>query len=191
MPDKASAVETRPRTKIAPAGEPSVLVSFPSRLGWIAVVGRATRLNYLTFGHNSSEAATHAVPSGLAQTARLGHWNGPLVERLQAYASGARDDFLDVEVDLGSRTWFQRRVLGLCRKIPFGQTLTYGELAVRADRPGAARAVGQCMAANPIPLVIPCHRVVAANGLLGGYSAPGGVDVKRHLLALEAGDLLD
>jgi methylated-DNA-[protein]-cysteine S-methyltransferase len=67
--------------------------------------------------------------------------------------------------------------------------LTYGELAAKAGYPGAARAVGNCMAANRIPLLIPCHRVVCAGGRLGSYSAPGGTVTKRRLLALEAGEL--
>jgi methylated-DNA-[protein]-cysteine S-methyltransferase len=152
---------------------------------------RRKNLKYLTFGHASAEAALGAVPSGLADKGRVGGWNPHLVGRLQAYALGGRDDFLDVEVDLETRTEFQRRILRLCRQIPFGQTRTYAQLAAQAGCPRAARAVGNCMAANPIPLVIPCHRVVASGGGLGGYSALGGLRMKRRLLALEAGQAAD
>lgn len=80
---------------------------------------------------------------------------------------------------------FHRKVyLALC-KVPAGKTVTYAELARRAGSPGAARAVGQAMAKNPWPVVIPCHRVVAGNGRLGGYSGRGGVATKRKLLQLE------
>ncbi|MHC4405360.1 MAG: methylated-DNA--[protein]-cysteine S-methyltransferase [Planctomycetota bacterium] len=154
----------------------------------MAIVGNGDRLKRLSFGHASSEAAVAALPADVAARSRPGSWNRPLVRRLQAYALGARDAFDDVEVDLGPSTEFQREVLECCRQIPYGETLTYGELAARAGRPGAARAVGQCMAANPIPLVIPCHRVVASGGRLGGYSAAGGVPVKRRLLEMEAGN---
>jgi methylated-DNA-[protein]-cysteine S-methyltransferase len=80
-------------------------------------------------------------------------------------------------------TPFQQRVWQALTEIPFGQAISYGELAARIDRPKAARAVGQANGANPIPIVIPCHRVIAADGTIGGYS--GGLRIKRHLLAIE------
>ena len=73
-----------------------------------------------------------------------------------------------------------------CRLIPYGQVLTYGELAERAGSPRAARAVGNVMRTNRFPLIVPCHRVVGAAGALGGYSAPTGLKMKRRLLRLEA-----
>jgi len=82
-------------------------------------------------------------------------------------------------------TEFTRRVYEVVRSIPPGETLTYGEVARGAGRPGAARAVGSVMANNRHPLFIPCHRVVASSGL-GGFSSPGGLDQKRRLLALES-----
>jgi methylated-DNA-[protein]-cysteine S-methyltransferase len=92
----------------------------------------------------------------------------------------------DVPVRLTGLTPFQQSVLHECGRIPPGKTLTYGELADRAGRPGAARAVGNALARNPVPLVIPCHRVVASGGVLGGFSAEAGVGLKKQLLALEA-----
>jgi methylated-DNA-[protein]-cysteine S-methyltransferase len=88
-----------------------------------------------------------------------------------------------VPLDLSGLSPFHRRVLQATRRIPYGRTATYRDLARRVGRPRAARAVGQAMARNPVPLVIPCHRVVAAGGGLGGFS--GGLDLKRRLLALE------
>jgi methylated-DNA-[protein]-cysteine S-methyltransferase len=81
---------------------------------------------------------------------------------------------------------FARRVLTACRKIEFGQTVSYGRLAEMAGKSGAARAVGNALARNPLPLIIPCHRVVCANGSLGGFSASGGVNLKKRMLKLEA-----
>jgi methylated-DNA-[protein]-cysteine S-methyltransferase len=153
----------------------------------MAFLASGGTLRHLTFGHRSAEAAVAALPDQLTENAQTGGGNRPLVRRLQAYASGARDQFRDVQVDPGPLTDFQRRVLNRCRRIPYGRTLTYGELATQAGYPGAARAVGNCMAANPIPLIIPCHRVVASGGGLGGYSAVGGLKMKRRLLELEAG----
>ncbi len=80
---------------------------------------------------------------------------------------------------------FHRKVYKALCKVPAGTTITYAELAKRAGSPGAARAVGQAMAKNPFPIVIPCHRVIASNGKLGGYSGRGGVAAKRALLARE------
>lgn len=163
------------------------LVVFPSNLGWMALIGSGRTLKYLTFGHPTAEAAVRALPATVSQSARPGDWNRPLVRRLKAYASGARDDFRDVEVDPGPATEFRRRVFRCCRQIGYGETVTYGQLAAKAGRPRAARAVGGCMAANRIPLVIPCHRVVAPHGGLGGYSGVGGIRLKKRLLELEAG----
>jgi methylated-DNA-[protein]-cysteine S-methyltransferase len=161
---------------------------FPSALGWSAVFGTGSVLKCLTFGHPSEATAWRALEKAVGRRLESGRWNEPLVERLQAFASGQRDDFLDVPIDPGPAPEFRRRVIRACRKIPYGRTLTYGQLAARCGSPAAARAVGRCMAANRIPLVIPCHRVVAADGTLGGYSAPGGIELKRRLLALEAGN---
>ena len=88
-------------------------------------------------------------------------------------------------VELDHLAPFARRVVELCRRIPYGQTLTYGELAAQAGSPRAARAVGNVMRTNRCPLVVPCHRVVPSGSGLGGYSAPGGVRAKLRLLELE------
>jgi methylated-DNA-[protein]-cysteine S-methyltransferase len=84
------------------------------------------------------------------------------------------------------RTAFQTKVLDETRKIAFGETATYGELADRVGSPRAARAVGTVMASNRVPIIIPCHRVIASGGKLGGFSAPQGVDLKSRMLAFEA-----
>jgi methylated-DNA-[protein]-cysteine S-methyltransferase len=104
---------------------------------------------------------------------------------LTQFAAGACAGFSDVAVDLEHLSPFGRRVVRHCRRIPFGRTLTYGQLAARAGSPGAARAVGQVMAANRYPLIVPCHRVIGASGRLGGFSAPQGIAMKQRLLQLE------
>jgi len=105
------------------------------------------------------------------------------VERLKSYFSGQRVDFPD-ELDLSSATDFQRQVWRLTRLIPYGETRSYGWIAKRLGKSGAGRAVGQALARNRLPVIIPCPRVVGDGGL-GGYS--GGVGVKSSLLRLEAG----
>jgi len=102
--------------------------------------------------------------------------------QLQAYFAGELREF-DLPLDLSGRTEFQGRVLAACRGIPYGATASYGELARRSGHPGAARAVGQVMAGNRLALVVPCHRVLASDGGLGGYG--GGAALKRRLLAME------
>jgi len=112
-----------------------------------------------------------------------------LQERIVAYFEGENVDFsTDPAVSLDSLSPFDRKVLQICREIPSGQTTTYGDLAVRVGHPGAARAVGSALAHNPIPLIIPCHRVLRTDGSLGGFSAPGGLAIKRRLLRHEGSE---
>jgi methylated-DNA-[protein]-cysteine S-methyltransferase len=107
------------------------------------------------------------------------------IDGIAALLSGEASDLSTVPVDLSGAQPFDRRVYAAARSIRAGQTRTYGELAAALGEPGEARAVGAAMARNPVPLVVPCHRVVAADGRLGGFSAPGGVATKRRLLAIE------
>ena len=100
---------------------------------------------------------------------------------LDEYFSGARRSF-DLPLDLRVAP-FHATVLAELARVPYGETDTYGSLAAKAGRPRAARAVGTVMNRNPIPIVLPCHRIVGANGALTGYA--GGLDIKRHLLQLE------
>jgi methylated-DNA-[protein]-cysteine S-methyltransferase len=168
---------------------------FPSDLGWMALVVVDGAVRRLTFGHGSAAAAKNALAVGGdfcrrwdAGDRRVGDGSRllqALVKRLQQFAAGVPDAFLDIPVDFGPSSDFQRRVLTLCRHIPYGQTLSYAKLAAQAGFPRAARAVGNCMAANPTPLLVPCHRVVRSDGRPGRYSAPGGATMKRRLLALE------
>jgi len=105
--------------------------------------------------------------------------------QIQEYLSGERTTF-DLEIDWRLITPFQRQVLELQLAIPYGETRTYGQLAAQLGKPRAARAVGRAGATNPIPLIIPCHRVIGSDGSLRGYGAPGGIQTKAWLLALES-----
>lgn len=108
---------------------------------------------------------------------------------LQRYWKGERVEFA-VPLCFPEGEGFRRRVMEEVARIPYGEISTYGEIARRVGSPRAARAVGSVMARNPIPIIIPCHRVVGGTGALVGYTAPGGTDLKAKLLALE-GHLLD
>ena len=101
---------------------------------------------------------------------------------LDRYLQGREVDF-DIEVDISRLGSFTQKVLNELRKIPYGETRTYGWLARKAGKPGAARAVGQALKRNPIPIIIPCHRVIRDDGTIGGFSM--GINIKERLLALE------
>lgn len=108
---------------------------------------------------------------------------------IAALLEGAPDDLLDLPLDDTRLPDFDRRVYALARRIRPGETATYGELAQRLGEPGVARAVGQALGRNPYPLVVPCHRVLAAGAGLGGFSARGGLSTKLKLLAIEGARL--
>lgn len=108
-----------------------------------------------------------------------------LIQRVQAHLRGDTQDFSDVPVDLSELEEFPRAVLAALRQIPAGRTGTYGDLAKALNQPSAAQAVGKALGRNPIPLIIPCHRILAAHGKTGGFSAHGGWMTKSRLLALE------
>lgn len=112
------------------------------------------------------------VPGGLQGVRR----------ELEEYFAGRRREF-KIAVDLVGVTTFQRRVLAATSAIPFGEVATYGDVARRIRRPGASRAVGNALGANPVAIVVPCHRVVASGGGPGGYS--GGLDIKLSLMQIE------
>lgn len=103
---------------------------------------------------------------------------------LGEYFAGQRRSF-DVAVDLSRLGSFKASVLEATRRVPFGFTVTYSEVARRIGRPKSARAVGNALRANPVPIVVPCHRVVRADGSLGGFDGPNGTAEKRHLLLHE------
>lgn len=108
-----------------------------------------------------------------------------VIERVRAHVRGETQDFRDVPVDLSELDDFPRAVLEALREIPAGKTGTYGELARQLNQPTAAQAVGKALGRNPIPLIIPCHRILAAGGKTGGFSAHGGWVTKSKLLAVE------
>jgi len=112
-----------------------------------------------------------------------------LIERVKRHFRGDPQDFLDVAVDLDGPGPFAKQVYAAARRIPPGRTMTYGELAEAAGRPGAARAVGRAMGGNPVPLIIPCHRILAAGNRPGGFSAHGGLATKEKMLELEGATL--
>lgn len=104
------------------------------------------------------------------------------MERLKSYFAGHKADFPD-KLDLSGATTFRREVWEITRLIPYGETRSYAWVAMQIRKPKAVRAVGQALGRNPLPIIVPCHRVLASNGGLGGFS--GGLEMKRFLLRLE------
>jgi methylated-DNA-[protein]-cysteine S-methyltransferase len=108
-----------------------------------------------------------------------------VIDRVVALLEGERVDLSGVELAEDELPDHERRIYAVARSIPPGETLTYGEVAERVGTAGDARAVGQAMGRNPYPIIVPCHRVVAASGALGGFSASGGSETKRRMLVIE------
>ena len=145
-----------------------------------------------TSTHVHSSVGPFVIEADDARLTRLGFVESALKEgktapleaavaQLQEYLDGERTEF-DVELDL-SGTPFERRVWQEVRAIPYGQTVTYGEIAERIGSPNASRAVGRANGRNPIAVIVPCHRVIGSDGSLTGYA--GGIELKRRLLELE------
>jgi methylated-DNA-[protein]-cysteine S-methyltransferase len=107
------------------------------------------------------------------------------IDAITRLLAGESDDLSSVPLDLDGVPEFHRRVYDVARSIPPGETRSYGDVARALGEPGAAQAVGRALGRNPVPIVVPCHRVLAANGALHGFSAPGGIETKRRMLALE------
>jgi methylated-DNA-[protein]-cysteine S-methyltransferase len=155
-------------------------------------------LQGITFGHAMRRHAEVALArslrlpahffclAGEGRTESAPRWIEELAAKLRQFAEGRPVEFAGVALALDRLSPFARRVVEACRRIPWGQVRTYGQLAAVCGSPGAARAVGSVMAKNRFPLIVPCHRVLAAGGELGGYSAPAGLAMKRRLLEMEA-----
>jgi methylated-DNA-[protein]-cysteine S-methyltransferase len=120
--------------------------------------------------------ASEAAPSKEAQQA---------IDGIVALLRGEASDLSAIDLDMSDVPPFHRRVYEAARKITPGATLSYGEVAAQVGSPGAARAVGQALGRNPFAVIVPCHRVLAAQGKIGGFTATGGVDTKKQMLAIE------
>ncbi len=154
-------------------------------LGDIYVAQSPKGLCSLSFGRVTERSFLRRLGEALGEGVSFEMRSLPIVEvQLENYLSGRMTSF-NLEVDLRTATEFQKQVLRQTMKIPYGKTSTYREIAAGVGRPAAYRAVGNAVGANPIPIVIPCHRVLSSDGGLGGYSS--GLSYKKKLLELERG----
>jgi methylated-DNA-[protein]-cysteine S-methyltransferase len=169
--------------------EPMVIATCRTAFGWVGIAGRGEFLAGLTLP-TCQECETLAALQESYGTSRFeAGVLGDIKRRLQAYFDGEEVSFSDVLLDPTVGTPFQRRVWEATREIPRGETRTYGQLARQSDSPHAARAIGQAMARNPWPIVVPCHRVVGHDGRLTGFG--GGLDMKKRMLNLERPESAD
>jgi methylated-DNA-[protein]-cysteine S-methyltransferase len=127
------------------------------------------------FAARFPDAAETAPPPAIAQA----------IARIQALLRGESDDLDDIALDDAEVPTFNKRVYDIARRIPPGATRTYGDIAKELGDPSLARAVGQALGSNPFPIIVPCHRVLAAHGKTGGFSATGGIETKFRMLAIE------
>ncbi|MCK4368339.1 MAG: MGMT family protein [Dehalococcoidales bacterium] len=164
------------------AGELKYLI-FNTDIGWVGVLGSNSGLLRTTLPQPSAQEAEQLLGDRVKDATRSDNFFHDLMKRLRTCFAGQRATFPD-ELDFSPATAFQREVWQLTRLIPYGETRSYSWVAEQLGKAGAVRAVGQALARNPLPIIVPCHRVVASDGKLGGYS--GGVDMKRHLLHREA-----
>lgn len=155
---------------------------FQTRIGWIGVAWTARGIVALELPRRSRadvlKDLQNQIPDGIVANAPV-----EMKKELLEYAQGRRRVF-DLPLDWALVKPFQRLVLIAANKIPFGETRTYGWVAKQIGKPRAARAVGRALATNPIPLILPCHRVIGSNGSLTGYG--GGLPLKRKLLEMES-----
>ena len=155
-------------------------ITFNTDMGWVGILSSAKGLLGTTLPQRSAQEACQLLGDSVSRAI----WSfDDLMERLKVYFSGHRITFPD-KLDLSRATHFQREVWKITRLIPYGETRSYAWVAEQVKKPGAARAVGQALGKNPLPIIVPCHRVIASDGKLGGFS--GGVEMKRYLLSLEA-----
>lgn len=151
-------------------------------LGPIYVALSEKGVRNLVFGVAEEEFLNELDP--LAHIERNPQALAPVAGQLHTYFTSAFSYF-DLPVDLSEATPFQRKALQIARQIPAGSVWTYKQIAEAIGRPSASRAVGQAMARNPVPIIIPCHRVVGSDGSLTGYGGGGGIPTKRWLLQFE------
>lgn len=169
-----------------PGSAPSDETEFDTAIGRCAIAWRDTAVVRFRLPGDDPGSTPDRLSAGARRIPEPGA--GPradMITRIRAHLDGDLDDLRGIPLDLTGLPEFHRAVYKVTRAIDPGHTLGYGEVAARIGAPGAAQAVGQALGRNPIPLIIPCHRVLAADHALHGFSAPGGIETKQHLLAIE------
>ena len=163
---------------------------FETDFGWAALCGDDQVLSRFILPESCKQAVLQKIIQGKQEKAKYietEHNFDGLVKRILHYFQGEKVAFSDVKVDLKYYSPFQKAILVQTRRIPYGQTRSYGWVAKQAGYPKAFRATGGVMRINPLPLIIPCHRVLGSQGQLTGFSATGGLALKEKMLQMENG----
>ena len=158
---------------------------FKTQWGWFGLLGSEQGLVRTCLPVSYKEAVQTRMLSDISDAERSKKVFSVLKKGINDYYKGLPVDFGDVEVYLDGLSEFQRNALRALQRITYGDIVSYSQLAKLAGNPKAARAIGTVMAQNPLPLIIPCHRVIKADGSLGLFSAAGGTDTKKRMLDLE------
>lgn len=168
--------------KLSSIAEEFVYAVFQTTAGWVGLLGSSAGLRRATLPQNSEAEVIQLLGSEGSMAALSPRLYQSLIECLQTYYKGHPVDFPD-KLDLSGGTNFQQAVWEATRMIPCGETRSYNQIAGQIGRPKAPRAVGQALHRNPLPVIIPCHRVIASDGALRGFG--GGLEMKSYLLRLE------
>jgi methylated-DNA-[protein]-cysteine S-methyltransferase len=160
---------------------------FETAIGWVALAWRETGISSVVIAEATAESArgriTQHTPTAVEADPPADIQRA--IARITAHLAGELDDLRDIAVDLDEVSQWRRDVYQVLRGVDPGETITYGEIANRLGNPHAAREVGQAMGSNPVPIIVPCHRCLAADNKMGGFSAPGGISTKLRLLGIE------
>lgn len=172
-------------------GEEAHHVLFSTSLGACAVAWRARGIRWILLPERSPEATSARLVTlaGASVASAPPAAVQASIDRIVRHLETGAEDLSTILLDMEDLPPFSRRVYEITRAVPPGEVRTYGEIANLIGAPAATRAVGQALGKNPFPIVVPCHRVVAAGHRPGGFSAPGGLDTKAHLLAIEGRSL--
>lgn len=182
---KKKATTKKPRFQLKVPLEPIAVASLRTRGGRVYVLCSERGLREVRLGRVGAPTRREARERGVHYVRRP-RWTAAAVRALERFLDGAAIPS-DLPLDLSAGTKFQRRVWEATRAVPWGEVVSYREVAERAGYPKAVRAVGNALGQNPVPIVVPCHRVVHFAGSIGGFSS--GLDWKRYLLSLERGQL--
>ncbi|MHB8104329.1 MAG: methylated-DNA--[protein]-cysteine S-methyltransferase [Dehalococcoidales bacterium] len=155
---------------------------FKTTAGWVGILGSSNGLRRVTLPQPSEKQAFVQLEIDAASATLSEEYFKNLILQFKAYFYGQRAEFPD-KLDFDGATDFQRAVWEATKRIPYGQNKSYAWVANKIGKPGAARAAGQALGKNPLPIIVPCHRVLSSDGALGGFS--GGLAMKKRLLKLE------
>ena len=163
---------------------PVFCILFKTTLGWCGVVDSPKGILRIEIGYPRREQLHKQIANRFGNLIVNDRITGGVVDRITRYFSGEKVLF-NYAMDWSSLSPFQRKAFKEAMKISYGTVETYGNLAYRIGCPDGSRAVGGALSKNPFPLVVPCHRIIRGDGKLGGFSAAGGIALKRKLLQLE------